>query len=317
MATRQGFREDHWQQRGKRSSSHRWLLCTPPVGCDAVCGDLFNKGLENGDVCFSSWMEGEGLEFCCCFYFLFWNDFWLIEKISNYPSPRSPKCEHFFTFLIVLHLPTSSVRHLYLYLYLQLHHILSLSSYTHIHFHGKQLVLIRLFIGWGRMLGSMGNTGGNSWWESWSMNAPPQICFASLFTSVCLSWGELSDLLIAMDFEISQWKHVCFHWKGNTVVICRAERCWFFWRYVKREECRDFVWGFSLISSISWVLHPLRLLWEWREAEHVWNGRVYNAGSPPLHHSQSWLKNHKNKNKVETQWLSEYSSVLSVKLNYF
>lgn len=24
------------------------------------------------------------------------------------------------------------------------------------------------------------------------------------------------------------------------------------------------------------------------------------------HHSQSWLKNHKNKNKVETQWLSEY-----------
>ena len=49
----------------------------------------------------------------------------------------------------------------------------------------------------------------------------------------------------------------------------------------------------------------------------MWNGRVYNAGSPPLHHSQSWLENHKNKNKVETQWLSEYISVLSVKLNYF
>lgn len=62
-----------------------------------------------------------------------------------------------------------------------------------------------------------------------------------------------------MDFKISQLKHVCLHWKGNTVVVCRAEGCWFFWRYVKREECRDFVWGFSLISSVLRVLHPLRL----------------------------------------------------------
>lgn len=262
-------------------------------------------------------MEGEGLEFCCCFYFLFWDDFWLIEKISNQiSSPRSPKCEHFSTFLIVLHLPTSTVCHLYFYLYLQLHHVLSLSGCTHIHFHGRQLVLIRLFIDWGRMLGGMGDTGGIAD-ENHGVWMPLKICSASLFTSMCLSWGELSDVLIAIGFEISQLKHVYFHWKGNTVVIFRAEGCWFFWRYVKREECRDFIWGFSLISSILWVLHPLRLFWEWREAEHVWNGRVYNAGSPPLHHSQSLLENHKNKNKVATEWLSEYISVLSVKLNYF
>lgn len=286
MATRQGFREDHWQQRGKRSSSHRWLLCTSPVGCDAVCGDLFNKGLENGDVRFSSWMEGEGLEFCCCFYFLFWNDFWLTEKISNYPSPRSPKCEHFFTFLIVLHLPTSSVCHLYLYLYLWLHRILSLSSHTHIHFHGKQLVLIRLFIGWGRMLGSMGNTGGNSWWKSWSMNAPQNLLCFVIYKYVSFLRGViwLIDCHGFWDFSVkaclfSLERKYCGHLQGWALLvlleICKKGGMWGF--------CLGFFFNkLNLVGFTSFEAF-LRVEGSWARVE--WQGlqcRVTSFTSQPV-----------------------------------
>lgn len=36
----------------------------------------------------------------------------------------------------------------------------------------------------------------------------------------------------------------------ETLVVCGFEDRWFFGRYLTREECRDFVLGFALISSV-------------------------------------------------------------------
>lgn len=146
------------------------------------------------------------------------------------------------------------------------------------------------------MLGSMGNTGGEQLMKIMEYECPPNLLCFVIYKYVSFLRGViwLIDCHGFWDFSVKAClffigKEILWSFAGADAVGSR--------RYVKREECGDFVWGFSLISSILWVLHPLRLLWEWRKLSTCGMAGFTMQGHLPLHHSQSWLKNHKNKNK--------------------
>lgn len=131
------------------------------------------------------------------------------------------------------------------------------------------------------------------------INAPWNLPLCLVIYKCVFLLREVAWLIVCMDFKISQLRHVCFHWNGNTVVFYGIEGCWFFWRCLKREGGRDFLWGFTLTNSVLCILHLFGFFWRWRlqmllcergrAHEEVRNGDVYHAALSLLQQGQSCL----------------------------